>query len=139
MTNAEPMQVVVEFIKHINAGNPDQIAELLTNDHIFQDALGKRFIGKETLRQGWKMYFRPSRRLQNPRGRFFCRQERGRYLRHRQRHQQNQRPIHPGGLLGNSRRLERGRARRPDRPVVRLRRIFRSQHSAGKKGLNRTD
>jgi len=57
LTNAEPMQVVVEFIKHINAGNPDQIAELLTNDHIFQDALGKRFIGKETLRQGWKMYY----------------------------------------------------------------------------------
>lgn len=51
------MQVVVEFIKRINAGNVDQLCELMTEDHIFQDALGKRFIGRETLRHGWKSYF----------------------------------------------------------------------------------
>jgi SnoaL-like protein len=57
LINLEPMQVVVEFIKRINTGDPDEIAELLTDDHIFQDALGKRFIGKENLRQSWKRYF----------------------------------------------------------------------------------
>jgi ketosteroid isomerase-like protein len=57
MASAQPIEVVVEFIKRINAGNVDQLAELMTEDHVFQDALGKRFIGRETLRQGWKMYF----------------------------------------------------------------------------------
>lgn len=51
------MEVVVEFIKRINAGNVDAICELLTADHVFQDALGKRFVGRETLRAGWTTYF----------------------------------------------------------------------------------
>jgi ketosteroid isomerase-like protein len=29
----------------------------MTEDHVFKDALGKRFIGRETLRAGWKMYY----------------------------------------------------------------------------------
>jgi ketosteroid isomerase-like protein len=57
MASAQPLEVVVEFIKRINAGNVDQLAQLMTEDHVFQDALGKRFIGRETLRQGWKMYY----------------------------------------------------------------------------------
>jgi hypothetical protein len=57
MTSAVPMQTVVEFIKRINAGNVDKLCELMTEDHVFQDALGKRFIGRETLRGGWKMYY----------------------------------------------------------------------------------
>jgi ketosteroid isomerase-like protein len=51
------METVVEFVKRINAGNVDKLCELMTEDHVFQDALGKRFIGRETLRGGWKMYF----------------------------------------------------------------------------------
>src|SRR6202047_1775000 len=52
-----PMETVVEFIKRINAGNVDKLCELMSEDHVFQDALGKRFIGRETLRGGWKMYY----------------------------------------------------------------------------------
>jgi hypothetical protein len=29
----------------------------MTDGHIFQDALGERFIGREKMRQGWKHYF----------------------------------------------------------------------------------
>jgi len=57
MASAAPMETVVEFIKRINAGNVDKLCELMTEDHVFQDALGKRFIGRETLRGGWKMYY----------------------------------------------------------------------------------
>lgn len=57
MIGAQPLEVVVEFVKRINAGNVDSLCELMTEDHVFQDALGKRFIGRETLRGGWKAYF----------------------------------------------------------------------------------
>jgi ketosteroid isomerase-like protein len=57
MASAAPMEAVVEFIKRINAGNVDRLCELMTEDHVFQDALGKRFIGRENLRCGWKMYY----------------------------------------------------------------------------------
>jgi ketosteroid isomerase-like protein len=54
---AEPLEVVMEFLKRINAGNVDALCELMTEDHVFQDALGKRFVGRETLRAGWKAYY----------------------------------------------------------------------------------
>lgn len=57
MANAEPLEVVMEFINRINGGDVDKLCELMTEDHIFQDALGKRFVGRETLRAGWKTYF----------------------------------------------------------------------------------
>jgi ketosteroid isomerase-like protein len=57
MGSAAPMETVVAFIKRINAGNVDSLCELMTEDHVFQDALGKRFVGRETLRGGWKIYY----------------------------------------------------------------------------------
>jgi ketosteroid isomerase-like protein len=55
---AEPLEIAMEFIKRINSGDVNALCELMTEGHIFQDALGKRFIGRETMRQGWTMYFR---------------------------------------------------------------------------------
>ena len=48
----------MDFIKRINAGDVNALCELMTEGHIFQDALGKRFMGRETMRQGWTAYFR---------------------------------------------------------------------------------
>ncbi len=48
----------MDFIKRINSGDVNALCELMTEGHIFQDALGKRFIGRETMRQGWLMYFK---------------------------------------------------------------------------------
>jgi ketosteroid isomerase-like protein len=48
----------MDFIKRINSGNVNSLCELMTEEHIFQDALGKRIIGRETMRQGWTMYFK---------------------------------------------------------------------------------
>ena len=53
----EPLEVAMDFIKRINAGNVDAICELMTDGHIFQDALGERFMGREKMRQGWRAYF----------------------------------------------------------------------------------
>jgi SnoaL-like protein len=57
-TAREPLEVAMEFIKRINSGNVDAICELMTPGHIFQDALGKRFMGLETMREGWLAYLK---------------------------------------------------------------------------------
>ncbi len=54
----EPLDVAMDFIKRINSGDAQSICELMTADHIFQDALGKRFIGREKMREGWRIYFK---------------------------------------------------------------------------------
>jgi len=54
----EPLEVAMDFIKRINEGDVDALCELMTSEHIFQDALGKRFIGREKMREGWKAYFK---------------------------------------------------------------------------------
>jgi ketosteroid isomerase-like protein len=53
----QPLEVVMDFIKRINAGDVESICQVMTEDHIFQDALGKRFIGRDTMRAGWSAYF----------------------------------------------------------------------------------
>jgi ketosteroid isomerase-like protein len=55
---AEPLEIAMEFIKRINAGDVNSLCQLMTESHIFQDALGKRFMGRETMRQGWSAYFK---------------------------------------------------------------------------------
>ncbi len=56
--NAQPLEVAMDFIKRINSGDINSLCELMTEGHIFQDALGKRFMGRETMRQGWTNYLK---------------------------------------------------------------------------------
>jgi SnoaL-like domain len=56
--NAQPLEVAMDFIKRINAGEINSLCEQMTENHIFQDALGKRFMGRETMRQGWTQYLK---------------------------------------------------------------------------------
>jgi ketosteroid isomerase-like protein len=58
MGNTKALDVVMEFIKRINAGNAGALSEVMTEDHVFQDALGKRFVGREKMTEGWKQYFK---------------------------------------------------------------------------------
>jgi ketosteroid isomerase-like protein len=58
MGSPQPLEVAMDFIKRINSGDVNALCELMTEGHIFQDALGKRIIGRETMRQGWTMYFK---------------------------------------------------------------------------------
>ena len=58
MNTAEPLEVAMDFIKRINAGNVNVLCDLMTEGHVFQDALGKRFLGRDTMRQGWTQFFK---------------------------------------------------------------------------------
>ncbi len=39
MGNPQPLEVAMDFIKRINSGNVNWLCELMTEGHIFQDAL----------------------------------------------------------------------------------------------------
>jgi ketosteroid isomerase-like protein len=54
----EPLEIAMDFIKRINSGDAEAICQLMTADHIFQDALGKRFIGRDKMREGWRAYLK---------------------------------------------------------------------------------
>jgi ketosteroid isomerase-like protein len=54
----EPLEIAMDFINRINSGDVDSICELMTAEHIFQDTLGERFIGREKMHEGWSAYFK---------------------------------------------------------------------------------
>ena len=56
--NSQPLEIAMDFIQRINAGDINALCEAMTENHIFQDALGKRFMGRETMRQGWTNYLK---------------------------------------------------------------------------------
>jgi ketosteroid isomerase-like protein len=53
----DPVEIAVSFIRCINLADVPGLYELMTEDHVFQDALGKRFVGRDPMRQGWTQYF----------------------------------------------------------------------------------
>jgi len=56
MTN--PIEVVLQFERLINAGNAEDICSLMTADGEFVDSLGNRIHGTEKLRAAWGGYFK---------------------------------------------------------------------------------
>ncbi|HXJ17356.1 MAG TPA: nuclear transport factor 2 family protein [Candidatus Polarisedimenticolia bacterium] len=57
MGTKKPKAVVLEFIDKINGADVDGLCALMTDDHVFVDALGNRVRGREGMRAGWKGYF----------------------------------------------------------------------------------
>jgi len=53
-----PLDIAMAFVSGINAHDVDGICELMTDDHVFVDALGTRFVGKEAMRSGWREFLR---------------------------------------------------------------------------------
>jgi uncharacterized protein (TIGR02246 family) len=45
------------FVNAINRQNPDEIASLMTEDHVFIDSLGTKVTGREQMKKGWRGYF----------------------------------------------------------------------------------
>ena len=55
---SESVEAVVEaLVRAINRQDPDALAELMTEEHRFVDALGTVVEGRERMRAGWKGYF----------------------------------------------------------------------------------
>jgi ketosteroid isomerase-like protein len=56
MAESDAIAVVLEFMERINSGDVERICALMSEDHVFVDALGAKFDGRETMRVGWRMY-----------------------------------------------------------------------------------
>ena len=52
-----PVDTLLAFFNAINQDDPDRVAELMTEDHVFIDALGNSVNGREKMRAGWRAYF----------------------------------------------------------------------------------
>jgi ketosteroid isomerase-like protein len=52
-----PTDIVLRFLERINQRDPDELAELMTDDHVFNDSLGNAVSGRETMRLGWRGYY----------------------------------------------------------------------------------
>ena len=57
MSNLGAGKIAHMFVDAINHQNPDRIAELMAEEHVFIDSLGLRVEGKAAMRQAWERYF----------------------------------------------------------------------------------
>lgn len=57
MTAVNPEEVAREFVEAINGRNVEEIALLMTEDHVFIDSLGTRVTGRQQMKAGWSGYF----------------------------------------------------------------------------------
>jgi len=51
------VETVLAFLDAINQHDPDKLGGLMTEEHVFIDALGASVHGRETMRAGWRGYF----------------------------------------------------------------------------------
>lgn len=58
--------VARQFVEAINRQDVNALVELMTHDHQFTDSLGNMARGRESMREGWKLYFQmvPDYRLE---------------------------------------------------------------------------
>jgi len=52
-----PIETVLQFMDRINQRDPDKLAELMSEDHVFIDSLGHKMTGREAMRKGWQSYY----------------------------------------------------------------------------------
>jgi len=57
MDNREPIAVVLGFMEAINSRDVGKLCALMTEDHLFVDALGNEVRGRESMRKAWTGYF----------------------------------------------------------------------------------
>lgn len=57
MRQEEPIAVVLAFLDAINSGDVDKLCALMSEDHLFVDALGNKVQGRESMRKAWTGYF----------------------------------------------------------------------------------
>jgi len=53
-----PIETVLGFLERINERDPDKLATLMTEDHVFVDSLGQSVKTREKMRAGWRAYFK---------------------------------------------------------------------------------
>ncbi len=53
----KPVETVLRFLDCINARDTNQLAALMTEDHLFVDSLGREVRGREKMRAAWQGYY----------------------------------------------------------------------------------
>jgi ketosteroid isomerase-like protein len=51
------MEIARAFVDAINRHNVDELARLMTEDHVFTDSLGGVTRGRDSMKAGWASYF----------------------------------------------------------------------------------
>ena len=57
MENGTNKAIAIRFVKAINDHEVDEIINLMSQGHIFIDALGNKSVGKEGMKEGWEGYY----------------------------------------------------------------------------------
>ena len=57
MGNDTIKAIAIRFVKAINDHDVDEIINLMSEDHIFIDALGNKSVGIKGMKDGWKGYY----------------------------------------------------------------------------------
>lgn len=57
MENDTNKAIVIRFVKAINNHDVDEIINLMSEDHIFIDAIDNKTVGKKGMKEGWKGYY----------------------------------------------------------------------------------
>jgi ketosteroid isomerase-like protein len=57
MENDTNKAIAIRFVKAINDHNVDEIINLMSEDHIFIDAIDNKSVGKKGMKEGWKAYY----------------------------------------------------------------------------------
>lgn len=58
MPESDTVHLALRFVNEINRHDLDSLSALLTDDHVFVDALGQEIRGKARTRDAWAEYFR---------------------------------------------------------------------------------
>jgi ketosteroid isomerase-like protein len=57
MENDTNKTIVIRFVKAINEHDLDEIVNLISEDHIFIDAMDNKSVGIKGMKEGWKGYY----------------------------------------------------------------------------------
>lgn len=58
MGNDTNKAIAIRFVKAINDQDVDEIINLMSEDHIFIDAIDNRSVGKNGMKEGWEGYYK---------------------------------------------------------------------------------
>jgi ketosteroid isomerase-like protein len=54
---SDPAELARAFVDRINDHDVDGLVGMMTDDHVFTDALGAETVGRPALREAWRSYF----------------------------------------------------------------------------------
>jgi uncharacterized protein (TIGR02246 family) len=57
LNDQSPERVARAFVEAINHRSVEELAALMTEDHVFIDGAGSRGVGREKMKAGWEGYF----------------------------------------------------------------------------------